>query len=1303
MNKINDLLNSENFKNVIKNKNNKYSVEEIDLLKLVLIKNFQEKTFHSGIFEKYSNRTFSAIMTKINNDQGLKLLKKNNIGYPDPLKINIIQMNKMIKFMGKKYNFEINQLEENNEIEKVINAGIVSSLSLNPISTIYYGNLSVEDMNNLEFALKEELKNKEITENIMYNYYKESYNNNKKGIYVNNAPTGFGKSYGFSVFIIYNFLYNGIFSKNTKSVFYFTDLKRNVLSTYNDTYNGISKLCEKYKLNIEIKNFMLSKIMFVPSHTDIIKIFSDQENNIIFNILKENIDPKIIKDIISKIRKISEIKDNEVKNEKYIEIYREIKDICKKIYKDKTTSEKEKYILNFLFSGEKILQQKEPMIFFMSTHKAFSGLELIDGNIFINEIKDSLIFIDESDRQYNIIKNIYIDKLMSYDLIYHVNNIILALKNRKFKNNQEHSGEKIESVRKDFIDKFIVPFEKKFDINNSFSIEKDEEKEIFSVFENGITTLSIKGHNYITLEQRSSDNVNHLVVSKGRSKDKGKNIYDNDKKNGFTNLLNASSHLVQRFSYMMVKVAKLYKPLNKIREFTLMEKIAFLLDEISINNKLLLEIIKGYVFFNMSTFDSNEMIKNQINITTLVDKTENVSFDKMSFNCDPNMILESIASSNSVFLISATAKNKTVLNNFNLKKIGKNINIFNFNIDFLEKINNKINETNKKTEELAETKIINVEKDLNYINVGEINKLLYMFNFSDYEILKYKEYSNVICNFLEKEKTKYLIFFLNKNIKYEIVEKLMGLILKNENKNVEFFPNEKHKVINSDFLNSEYKDDLFKSLNNDANNKIIIFTTMAAVGAGVNIQATNQHMINMENYFLVDDNNKNNKEFDFDSVYIEKRTNIVTETNKVSEQENASSISERSKNYIKLIDIINTLLINDKIDYQSDYIKIFDIISSSSAQINKEVNNLYVNTEDFIYNMSGIIKQIVGRGVRTNVRPKNRNIYLSKDLFYLKNDFLLEEEGDILEITEHKKIIEALNEKNKNIKLSDRFNSAIIRNNNSKLRFSKFKDQTLNMALSGNLKSQKEWDNIRNFLIKNGAIFNIEDLIEFGLEKHTDIFIYNEQKTNNASIKNIKNIYSDLGMDIIKKNKDLRSYFEENEYFLTFKCGHYTINEICYNDILKGVIGERVIKYFWEKIMCMNILDYTNINDKGNIFEVADYFYRNENNLIGIDAKNYQLNKYKSGDYDKNLLFRAGIKIGDKIDKLIIINAFLPKEQKFSIHYGNIDQINGCFVKNERTNKNATVCIINGVFNKDGAVTDIINHIKGIKEWMNEK
>lgn len=1239
--------------------------------------------FQNNFYPEYSTRPVDSI------------LKKAKEYISEYYKLKIYSTNS--KF-GKDYH-HINIKEVINSIEDIKNdinffkCKIISPSSKNPIMSINDVILSEDETMSLRKAFNRE---KNIYKSFIFDYLKK-HNKNKHGLCLNIAPTGSGKSYYTNNFISTDLLEDLIFNPTSlnKKVFYITDLKTNLLDSYNTAYDIIINFCYSYSLNDNIKEYLLSKICCVLSKADIIKSIKDsREYSVYYSLIESMAEKYNNQDILPQLKnQLDAIKSFDDNAKFQIEdVYKNIKLFFLKNLPN--CNKKELKIINMFFIGEEIYNDNKngPCIFFLTTAKAVFGIDTLYYKTYIFEEKNNIFFIDEADKQYGVLLSQSIKNTNEFDL-YDMIRSISSLRYRKFKIDLSHQNETIENLRKKFVNEILQPFLTKYIYENS--LELKNHNGTFSIFYDNISPFIVNKKQFAKLTIDAEKNVNIIEVRPSE--------YIQYDKNGkeFTNLILDSQRVLRSFIYFMRKIAETYSSEHKYnREMSHSDKIKLLLEEVNLLDLLV------YVTDYKKKKNSYKIIDKDLDIIRLKPTYENASLIQRKYSNNPNTTILKCAKNNFVNFISATANHDSVITNFHLDYLREGLGKYFIEYSNEDKINLNI-ELKQKHKNITDNININIMTPPEHIDRITYDSLTHdcFLKLDDYKKIRVYEYFNAIFDFLSKKSSKIILMAASAFPEFYTIDKIDSVLKNNFNfTNFRIYPNKECDKFNAEFLRDlEKVNEMYKYLDSDQNNKVIIITTYNTVGAGVNIQPTNTSGINLSEYIAVDEARKD--DYDIDSLYLAKPTHLLTSTDNT--ELNMEEILTISTHLRTLLDknIISFDVYNGFLRQIADNIK-----------VKSTIDKFHKNTEDYIPAVFAKVKQMIGRISRTNLRNKNINIYVSNelaDILYGEScPVELFDTPEYIKFTNFIKLYETDQVKKTKITLDLYHNKNI----NTTMFFNSIKEHILHNAYyDKNEFYIEQWHQLRMLCLKNGVFLNeqaVEDFSDIGFKEcllsfkeasssyfysKKDEFIY---EYNNDSIFPSKKSYrliddKSLNLHIISLNKELSNHFKEEGYVLNFTESKSALPYPMINDIYKGAIGEVIGKYVCEERFGIKINNDRSFNN--DLFEVCDFFCLHPSLIIGVDMKNYNLS-LNNEEYNKRILFRIETKIENKmLDKIILINTFLD-DRKEVIKYGNI--VDGQFFNNDISN--SKVCIINGLLRSDGYFCDYSEYLKKLKEWINE-
>lgn len=1291
----------------IRIKQKKYEPDEIEYYKYIFLDFFKsyyiddDALFKDMLEEKFSEITEKAISGILKN------IRENIIDDLDIKIYNHDQRNQhQIKFNKKVIEQAYHKYFE---VKETIFFEFATLKHVTPYISISNAELSEQEIANLKPLFEEKIKN---NSSFIFNHFIR-HSSLKTGLVINTAPTGSGKSYNSVEYMLFYFIYKKHILKDPeykdKKLFYMTDLLVNAMSPFKDLYKKINEFCKYYNQPKNVKDFLISKICFMASREMLMTHLVEYEKNdseimkIVESIADSTKDKLFQITFIMKLEKIKAMEltrrdqqDDEFISKTYAELKKYILDNIKFL------NETQLIILNALFIGEHLVEGAENVadVFFLTTAKAFHGVDTKENHESILDRENCIYIIDEFDRQYGVMLDLAIEEKTDYD-IYTMCRELIAIRDRNFKINESHDFDTLEKLREKFVKNKIEPFLDKFNFRNSF--QSDNESGTLSVFEDHINSIILSKNKFAKFSSDVKTNTNHLEIL-----DTSKNNYPvNTGDVNFTTLISESQMLLIDFAYFIMNCAKKYKqPKNVDIVFDITDKIRTLLEELNINKKYFLPFVKD-VFYVEDIVDHRDetlnYIEKPVTVIDIKTKTESISFDAKTFTKNPNLILTKMAKNNLVFGVSATALFKTVILNFDFDYIKMYLkeNLYlmtaNDNLMLLNELSNDFN----------------LVKNMVSINVSTPNNLIvnshffqnYSHKTNDYLKLRMLEQSNVIDHFLKDDNSRYLLMLCSAFPEEKPLEH-MKKFLKEKNPNAKYriFPESNKDKANTEFFkNTKNLKDINDYLDSDPANKVVLITHYNTVGAGMNIQVDTQNKIDSTKYVVVKENVGNKTQYDIDTLYLSKPTEIIT-----TMRDNEKIMDNNS--LIKIIIQLKALLEANQIPISKYRDLYHSLIKTQPKDVRRNIDGTHKETLDYINAVYLKIKQAIGRITRSSYRHKNVNIILSEELVgaLIKQDII---EPEIYDVPEYLKFIEFLKNTKDNSTLSlNNLNENF--NLNAYFKFDKTMNHLLNKIFSiSNDKSKviKQWEDIRKYCLTNGVFLNADqvNLLEtiglnnlyLKLQHPNNEYSYRvEREKDNITFFDRGIIVNEeyLKMNLIKKNERLVKHFQDNNYALNFPVSDYALLPNMINNIYKGAIGETIGQYYF-KNFCHIGLDNCSDEQIASLFEVCDFFHKSMDGLVGFDMKNYNL-FLNNTTHNKELISKIETKLqlGD-LKRIVIVNTFLT-ERNFSVKYGYIN--NNLFVSSNSSDIRANVCIINGLLDHQGQFVNASHSIGAFIKWI---
>ena len=1075
------------------------------------------------------------------------------------------------------------------------------------------------------------------------NKYLPKDNEKTKGFFLFNPPTGSGKTTATIKYIA-----DSINNKSKRKIFFITNLKENLDKPYSDLKEQVKskRILRLLSVEEELCRLCNEKLWQEPKIYNFVHYNSFKEFVEIYNRQKEK--ENYNSEYLSYLKSKYEEQEQKFK----AEIYKKIDELKKS--KDKSTKNQLKKELKRIYRT--IDLTKDYDVVFLTTQKflykiydPFLGSDYIYN---MKEFKDnSICFIDEFDSQKNIFLQIEIDKFVeeTKDYISIFLKIYAGLEHKHFSKKFEFQ-EELEKL-KEYFSKIYY----KNHLQYSHKLEDDPSKT--NILFKDIEYFSVDKR-YYTLQIDKENESNVIIRSKSDEFEKIK-----DKNLGLLNTLNDVIVSINSFIANINQVSQKYYNEN-IEKLEFSNAISTILNEVNIpsddkiHNFLKSRILERnrirwdnyYSDWSKNAFYDKGFryfsFHNSINFNT---KT---NIDFKVFDNTPEKILTQIAEHSFIVGISATALNQSVTSNFKLEYLKNRFpnNYTYLNKDELKELEKLYIDAKKDKKDNYQVEVINysIDETDEYSFKREAEKL---FD-EDFEWWIEEHQNRYHINRYFKIVKAYIAFKQNSNIQSFLC--LLTTYPKDEVDIYEGGLNRKHlndliksalKKSNIDFNEEEdlyfiydsdkktaqkYEKEIKAKLKNGE--KVFVISTYQGLGIGKNIQ------------YKVLDKNKKEIEKDFDAIYLDKPT-FLLERLSGDKQEIGNE-----KSLIKYIYQLETLYTDGQISRR-------DLEQSIKSAFNTTFNQKLFRdsfkhsiTEDYIHSASKVIIQAIGRLHRTSVSSK-KYIFIDKNLAFL-NTYRDTNSFNLLSFETILQYIKKIDNKNRKRELTV---TQIVDEKNFKVR-SKIEDslQIINSSYksSKNEKRIKEWQDIREFVLKNPTIKEITPKLEdryeqFYFKYHNNFenrqlkYFYKEEH----DYRHILNIswereanYIEVSsrgakLDLIRNNSYLKEKFEEHGYALHFNTtGLYMMIPIVYNNIYKGALGEKVGKFLIEQDGTLKLLDL----DKDE-FEKFDYKISNG---VYIDFKYFGESTGKNIDIEK-LITKSEKKL-DEINgkKVIIINCF---------------------------------------------------------------
>lgn len=1109
------------------------------------------------------------------------------------------------------------------------------------------------------------------------------------GLYVYEMPTGSGKTYKAAKFI-HDFLIDNYADSKIKRVFYLTPQRKNVKGSINE----VEKIFGDDKKGWT--NAINNSILHIQANAS-----SVLEHLLDYNGEDEFTKTDEYRDLKRRINSFNEIKnsssyettsiiEDSIRNELEPKFRHKVEEIILK-WDDAKTPEKRiakiKKDHPWLLKVYPSILTSQRKVLFSTVDKFYQGNDPIVSKSyrFLNNdlIKDSIIFIDESDASKRDLLNQMIDNCSGYkidlinliNILYHStvqddvpDDMFLQLQTDNKEKTIISAFNKLKEVLKDTYKTCNLKYQFKLD-------GKDKNTKQYFLFHDFTTTTIFGNENkklYIKIDENKKLNI----------------ITTNEKDSfiSFNELVRQLNGALNFFIGFVSLAAKNYKNYidsqrkDKNESLQLEDSISSILSTFKLQNTNTLQRIilndshlsrlsesnnvlqydmytEGFEFYSFSDDDSH-------NMTTRLD---------MSFLDDtPEKFLLTLAKKTKVVLLSATALSKTVLGNFNIQYLEENL-ADDFCIpdnDTLDELKDKYDKLENRQTNFSTLKIsINEENPETSVfqtapYQEQFKNIIQPYSSDNFEIKRFCKVIKTIYEFIKCPSSRCLLLMTtrllkdgdNKIFNKNIINKCIELI----NKELNLKNDVEIVSVNSSEFDKKKED--FKNYINSGK-KVIVATSYNTVSTGQNL------------YY---DFNENDvlEEYDIDSIYLEKPTYALVKI------DDSSSLSDLTK----FIYQIESLRMEGEISCtdSSSYIKsAFASFGYSNHSLGKRFRDLY-STRSVNNSLVAIIKQAIGRISRNRKKLEVTNIFVDDDVL---NNISFKDEKGKLQTNEFNELLKFDDFKGKISSVDENeLNKALTNIKISTNKYHNLMDTKKGGWVQNNM---DQWIRARDFVLKHPTLS--EDEYRENPEFNSFYFhcanngkinsYYFSMDSEDGSITGIS--YNNLdgknslvmssnsaGLDDLMKCTYIKNYFIQKGYAISFEKKDYILLPNIIHDIYRGALGEAAGQCIFEsKLKSIKLMAITDPKK----FEKFDFVVSDEKGIY-VDFK-YWSSSFKVDD-DKYL-----DKCFDKLDEIngrfaFVINIFEEDSYQPYTRERNDKKIyvmpnlikktkNGCFITND--------------------------------------
>jgi len=546
----------------------------------------------------------------------------------------------------------------------------------------------------------------------------------------------------------------------------------------------------------------------------------------------------------------------------------------------------------------------------------------------------------------------------------------------------------------------------------------------------------------------------------------------------------------------------------------------------------------------------------------------------------PEYILQAVSSKMFTIGISATATIETVTKNFDLGYLRSSmIPVLSLSHEEIETLNRLYIEDNKQEHrpisvfftDDAEKSLKQLCQDYFYNNPQALTLLKGFedkYRKDEYRFKRYKKYLGLYWQFITNTDISSFLVFLNglpekeddTTMRDDLQYLFSVMILSNKNNpslrdEIKLFIDQESQRIKESkidklfFMVSAKTKETYTS---EIEKKLLynggiafVFTTYQTMGSGVNID----YAIKTED---------GERERDYSAIYCEKPTHIIPR--------GCDKDIGCSKTMLELLYYLHALYVSNAISFKEFKGSLALALSRNFSKISYNENS-----NDYINAIMSIIIQAIGRCHRVNDPDDPLFIFADEELINIIGNF---NASNITLLPSVKKLLDTargmVSGSNHGV-----FNHIVVRKIEKYSNRFNIKVNRLLQYMRHNSEYANEFQAFRDHIIKYPT--------KGSMEKNQFTALYTPQLDEKRYWYKTENDFSSVnvfmkkcgdscievseesaGLPLIRNMPQLRSYFEENGYAIAFK-HHHLPTPIVFNNFYKGILGEIIGKYVFEK------------------------------------------------------------------------------------------------------------------------------------------
>ncbi|HAS6054574.1 hypothetical protein [Vibrio vulnificus] len=1031
------------------------------------------------------------------------------------------------------------------------------------------------------------------------------------------AQTGLGKTYQATELQLEHLI-----ADSKKTLIYATNLRVNVKEAYEDL---LKRIDNNKSLSQNRKISLKRNVILIQAQDACIKDLSTDDWTAVFEILDVR-ERREIKKSLDKIELLEQAKSSSsstVFDDELRTRYGAIFTSLRAYLRDKDGWDvKTDHILNRIFPA-RLIDQEQTQVLFLTTSKLLYPWHAIHRTYRISDfLENSLLILDEFDRQQSEFLTHLINAVSDYDIIALTRKFYSSFDSFKIQGSPEFSGvdkcfDHFRVALKDHKHKWRIHY-RPFITNATIQKGSENQNRIFTLLSD---RMSIHAINFKHEDLRSK--INHL---------KGSHEIGPNGKESAIQFVNNGAQLVRAFcNGMLSAILTLKKNLedsNEPRSYTtenLVEKILNNLGLVELTNSIM-SLISSRLSFKVqneyksySFHDSGYEVANISKFSETDNTAIATTFDLALTST--GLLAHWVFAGAKVLGISATATSETAIHNFDLKYLEDVLSnrFILLNESQKSAIQDEYYAKRKYTEKGINIDVTGISQRVDWGGVGllyqEFKGTTYFPQLLEIELCqllgvdKPKNLSfalsrvdklvDSIKRFSEHPSNRYHFCMLNKSYKHREFFEFMAFV--GEKFDVTIFEN----INAASFRNEQFQGVL--ELLEGTDKKVAVITNYQATGAGLSpsYEVSNGHDLV---YIGPEGSEPIQNKTDIDSIYLEQPKSLIG-----SHLHDNLSTEERDLAIKK--NIHDALMLHEKgiivANEAKGQLKWF-ISSKVNGRAVGSMIKTYKGSEDYRYAVYRFIEQALGRMCRTEWKQKEISIMYdaeadfiealakdSRDLSYLSYEYqelITEVKKKHRVFAEEKQRISYNPKASRNYAHIQRLITSVYEHQNPnaigqyvRLRDWMLKKPAMDQAPVG--------EEVRYYIEPKESLGRYQYQIQYSDEKGiTEIFV---DPVDVAGLREVSEVSARL--PILLKNSLVAAHFKENHFASSFSDGKYVLAPAMF-DVYMGAVGEEavsaVLKHFEYEIQGM---------PEGCI-EWFDGYLAVGNRILLVDVKHWDLN-----------------------------------------------------------------------------------------------